>query len=253
MKTTKVVNDGRDEENRWALLRGCLDIRFDGIIERVKKGDLNHATVMCELQAIAEKRVKILDHPETDQDRSNIPDLEWWRKFYLQHFNFNLNFIRTQVPIKPMDGKWRLLLIMEGLTNNLVYNACDKKFPCYKYIDDLDKDVPKNERDSKNGNYAIWVRNTVEADEVHMDKSAVMIAKEGLKTETLLERMLHELVYFTETSQHLDVSNVTLCCGSRVLPGGVPYIDWCDGRFRVSWDGTEHRDELMRPREVVEV
>jgi hypothetical protein len=49
-----------------------------------------------------------------------------------------------------------------------------------------------------------------------------MIKEAGLKTETLLERMLHELVFFSETRKHLDVNNLTFCCGSRYADGYGP-------------------------------
>ena len=252
MKTTKkVVSDGREEERKWAMLRGFLAIRFDGIIDRIKKGSLDYGIVMCELQAIAEKRVKILEHPETDQEMSNIPNLEWWRKFYLENFNMKLNFLRLDIPPKPAKDNWRLLVIVKGLTNNLVYDVCAKQFPCCKYADDLDKGVSTNERDPKNGSYAIWVRDTVEADEVHRNKSADIVKEAGLKTETLLERMIHELAYFSGTGEHLDVKNWTLCSGSRCSGGDVPNADWDDDEFRVNWNDTGNRVGCLRAREVV--
>ena len=43
---------------------------------------------------------------------------------------------------------------------------------------------------------------------------------------TLLERLILEVKYFTETGKHLDVKGVTLCTGSRNSDGNVPYVDW---------------------------
>ena len=63
--------------------------------------------------------------------------------------------------------------------------------------------------------------------------------------------MLHELVYFSETSKHLDIVNVTRCDGSRCSDGSVPNAGWCEGEFRVNWYCTDGRHGLLRPREVV--
>jgi len=182
---------------------------------------------------------------------SDLNILDSWAGFYREYFGLTVGFSGLKIPPKSTEGNWRLLVIASNLTNNQVYDACKKQFSCYKYTYNLDKDISRNERDPKKGNYAIWVRDTVEADEVHKNKSANMITKEGLKTETLLERMLHELVYFSETGSHLDVNNVTLCSGSCSLGGSVPGADWYGGRFRVNWDGTAGRDGCLRSREVV--
>ena len=174
-----------------------------------------------------------------------------WSAFYQKYFGLTTDFLGLKIPPKPTDGKWRLLVIRQGLTNNQAYSACEKQFACYRYTVNLDKVVSTNERDPKDGSYAIWVRDTVEADPVHKNKSANMVKDAGLQTETLLERMLHELVYFSETGKHLDVTNVTLCSGSRISGGGVPYADWRDGQFRVSWYYADGRGGYRRSREVV--
>lgn len=182
---------------------------------------------------------------------SDFNNLEFWVGFYKKYFKLDADFTGLKIPAKPTEGTWRLLVILKGLTNNQVYKVCEENFPCYKYIDNLNKDVTKNERDSRNGSYAIWVRDTVEADEVHKNKSANMIEEADLKTETLLERMIHELVYFSETGFHLDANNVTLCCGSRNSDGGVPDAVWYGGKFRVRWFSTGRRNDGLRSREVV--
>ena len=175
--------------------------------------------------------------------------LQDWKQFYKKYFGIELpNGIK--IPTKK-DGFNRLLVIAKGLTNNSVYAACEKHFPCFRYNNDLDTAVPTNERDPKNGSYAIWVRDEIEADEVHKDKSVNMIKEEKLKTQTLLERMLHELVYFLESKKHLDIQNWTLCSGSRDSDGRVPGAGWDDGQFYVRWDSVDFRVGSLRSREVV--
>ena len=174
-----------------------------------------------------------------------------WPEFYRKNFGIELGDVK--IPKKSPDQREfnRLIVVAKGLTNNLAYDACKKNFPCWRYTDNLDKGVPTSERDPKNGTYAIWVRDVVEADEVHKNKSANTIKKENLKTETLLEREIHELVYFEETGKHLDIQNWTLCSGSRGYDGDVPDASWDGGKFRVSWSNAGRSSENMRPREVI--
>ena len=247
MKTTKkVVGDGQRrllsaEEYRM------LDVRKNEIVRRIEEGTLHYTHVMAAFQAIIEAQsiVKVFINKGND--------LEAWDNFYGKYFKIPFSFTGLMIPPKPTEGNWRLLVILKGLTNNQVYDDCKKQFACYKYADDLDTAVPTNERDPRNCSYAIWVRDTVEADDVHKDKSANMVAKEELATETLLERMIHELVYFSETGKHLDVKNVTLCSGSRNSDSNVPSADWYDGKFRVHGRSTDDRVESLRVREVVAV
>ena len=177
-----------------------------------------------------------------------------WEYFYHKYFGLTVDLLGVKIPHRTGEQTkefTRLIIVAGGLTLNQVYSACQKQFTCYKYADNLDQAVPTNDRDPKTGAYAIWVRDTVEADEVHQNKSADMVAKEKLATETLLERMIHELKYFAETGKHLDVSNVTLCSGSRDSDGDVPAAYWLGGKFRVGWDGTGDRNAGLRSREVV--
>ena len=176
-----------------------------------------------------------------------------WREFYRKHFGIELGE-EIKIPERNDEQKKefvRLLIVAKGLTNNIVYDACKKNFPCYKYAENLDKDVPTNERDPKNGTYAIWVRDVVEADEVHKSKSANTVKQENLKTETLLERMLHELVYFLETKKHLDIQNVTICSASRDSDDYVPDANWHSDGFDVLGYDTVDSNGSLCCREVI--
>jgi len=184
-----------------------------------------------------------------------VNPVKQWENFYQRYFGITVDLSGVKIPErtdKQIKEFTRLIIATGGLNQNQAYSACQKQFPCYKYTEDLNQAVPTNERDPKTDNYAIWVRDAVEADEVHQNKSAKMVAKEGFKTETLLERMLHELKHFAETGKHLDVNNVTLCSGSRYSAGGVPDAGWRGGEFRVCyWYGLGNRGINLRPREVV--
>ncbi len=70
---------------------------------------------------------------------------------------------------------------------------------------------------------------------------------------TLLERLIYELLYFSETGGHLDITNWTICSGSRYSDGNVPYVNW-DGKSReffVAWCRADVRSEYGRARGVI--
>lgn len=153
---------------------------------------------------------------------------------------------------KRRAGFDRLIVVANTtLTNSCVFEACKASFPSWRYWNDLDSGVLENERDPKNGTYAVWFRDKIEADEGLKDKSACDIRAMDLKTITLLERQLFELVYFMETGRHLDIENWTLCSGSRDLGGHVPGTNGDYDRFRVGYGFPEEHDPSLRSREAV--
>jgi hypothetical protein len=176
-----------------------------------------------------------------------------WENFYREYFGVSVDFSGVVVPAKPADGNWRLLVVAQGFTAGRFYRKCEELFRCWKYANHLDKaiDSDKEERSSASGAYAIWVRDIVEADEGLKSLSANDIAAKRVATETLAERLLHELCFFTETEKHLDVKNVTLCSGSRYRDGDVPRVHWYDGEMNVGWDGPDGRSGALRSRQAV--
>lgn len=174
--------------------------------------------------------------------------LKQWEALYREEFGETHDFSGVKIPEKK-EGFNRLLVIAKGMTPNRVYTACAKKFPCWRYTEDLDKGVPTNDRMSIE-HYAIWVRDRVEADEELANLSADDLAKKQISGITLLERLLLELKYFRETCKHLDTQNVTLCSGSRFAGGYVPYAYWLGSWFRVGWYYRFDQGPSLRSRAV---
>lgn len=162
---------------------------------------------------------------------------EEWQKFYKTHFNWDVDFSQVIIPVKPIDGKWRPLFIAKGMTLNFAFKICEKLFSSWKYYDDLDKAISKNIRNA-DSHYAVWVRDEVEPDVEFLGKSTREADPEIKIGITLLERIIFEIKYFTETGKHLDIKGLTFCSGSRSSGGLVPcaYLS-SGGRFRVSCDG----------------
>lgn len=176
-----------------------------------------------------------------------------WEAFYKKFFGKDCDFSNVVIPEKPRVGRWRLLIIY-FVTLELLYAKCKKLFKCWRWTDDdLDEKVVWNERDAKNGAYAIWVRDEAEADEELKNLSANDVKGKGITTETFAERLIHELKFFDETGKYLDIKNVTLCAGSRCDDGGALDVGWgCGGGgLVVHWCPPGYAAGNLRSRQTV--
>lgn len=185
------------------------------------------------------------------KDPFKISDVhQAWQEFYRKYFRMSVDFSDVIVPER--SGFDRVIFIPKGLKLNDVLKAIRKQFPAWSYIDDLDKDVIENVR-TTDCNYAIRLRERVEADEELKNTSANRLREQGVNAITLLERLVLELKYWSETGQHLDVQNWTLCAGSRHRNGNVPSVYWDagNGGLRIRWYDTGRAYDFLRAREVV--
>ena len=171
-----------------------------------------------------------------------------WERFYLK-FGVKLCLPDDCIPADP-GGFGRVLVIAAGLTPSKAFGVCEAEFPC-RCDEDFNLAVPTNERDPRDGAYAIRVRSGVEADAELAAYAANQVREGGLATETLLERFIHGLKVFTETGRHLDVRGATLCSGSRGSDGSVPRAAWLGGKFRVGGYFPQFAPKNLRPRLIV--
>lgn len=193
---------------------------------------------------------KFLEH----QNPFAAPDskIRKWREFYQDVFGWAKDFSDLQIPPERNGFGW-LIIVAEGLTPSQVFNKCNERMKTWAWADDLDKAVPKNDREAKT-DYAVWVRDRVEADEELKGLSANQLADKGILGITLLERLILERFYFWKSrGKHLDLKNVTLCSGSRDSDGGVPSVYWySNALLRVNWCHPDcQRDDHLRTRAVV--
>ncbi len=165
---------------------------------------------------------------------------------------FGLEIDDAKVPVRQA-GFDRLIVVPRGLTLNRVIGVCREQFENF-YCDysDLDQAVTHNDRTNAT-TYAIWVRERVEADEELKNLSANQLKEQGVPGVTLMERLLLELKYFSETGKHLDLENVTLCSGSRCSVGHVPEVGWRVDRRElvVHWYRPDYRSGHLRARAAV--
>jgi len=200
-----------------------------------------------QLQAVVEHRNPFVKLKDVDVQSDIVID---WQNFYRKHFGGHCDYSNVCIPEKP-EGAWRLLII-ENLSLEGIYARCRELFSCWRWTsDNLDEKVTWNQRDAKNGAYAIWVRDVEEADENLKSLSAKDIEEKGIATETLAERIVHELKFFDETGKHLDIQNVTLCAGSCYSDGYIPRVDWGVDKLIVYWYCAGYSRDRLRSREVV--
>lgn len=175
-----------------------------------------------------------------------------WAEFYRKHFRLSVDFSDVVVPVDP-SGFDRIIFIPKGLKMNRVVKVLKKKFNVSLYVDDLDGDVRENIR-SADKSYAIRLRDRVEADEELKNLSANQLKERGDNIITLLERLVYELKYWDETGgDHLDLSNWTLCAGSRYSDGLVPCVHWFTAsvKLHVYWCNPDNANDCLRGRVVV--
>lgn len=170
-------------------------------------------------------------------------------QFYQKHFGITLDTSNLQIP-ERQDGFDRLIIVVKGITRNQVFSACEKQFPCSRYREDLDNAIRPDGRCAKNGTYAIWVRDLVEADEENKSQSFNKRREQGANDENILDRMVHELKYFDETGEHLDLKNWTLT-SSLVAGGGAVRASWRDDGFLIDWDFPGNSHDYLRARSAV--
>lgn len=178
-----------------------------------------------------------------------------WQKFYADVLNMQMDFSTIELPSITSGFGWGVV-VAPGLTPQKVYDACKALFLCWKYTEDqsLDEviDLTKEANFASEKPYVVWVRDRVEADEEHKNRSARQLEADGVNGITLLERLFLELWYFWKTGKHLDVQNVTLCAGSRRTGGFVPCVRWRgDGYLHVDWYDVGHAFGYIRVREVI--
>ncbi|MFA6405007.1 MAG: hypothetical protein WCW03_03345 [Candidatus Paceibacterota bacterium] len=270
IKATSVVSESENKRLAFAgMLMHHVGVLPDQIVEKFSRNEfraeipdrLLHA---FELEEISQKESVTLIPPrphievlhETPKPCAKRTADEQIADMKMMYNMLGWTFTESGLIIpERRKGFDRLVVVGDlTLTNNRAYDACDASFRSRRYTSDLNISVPsdKDERHpTKNGVYAVWFRDRVEADEELKNLSADDLISKEIKGITLLERELFELVYFMETGDHLDKQNWTLCSGSRNFDGDVPGAYRNDGRFKVCWFYCDNRDSNLRSREAV--
>lgn len=173
-----------------------------------------------------------------------------WQKFYKIHFNWDVDFSQVIIPPKP-SGKWRLIFIPKGMNFNLAFSICEKLFKIWKYTENLNQSITKNIRNT-DSHYVVWVRDEVEPDQEFLGKSTRQADPDMKIGITLLERIIFEIKYFTETGNHLDINGITFCSGSSNAIGDISRADLdSTGKFGVHLGSQNYCNSKSGIRSVV--
>lgn len=150
-----------------------------------------------------------------------------WTYFYTEVFGLECDYSSLRVPASR-DGFGWLVVADERISTQQAYKKMDERFDACKDTDQsLNKAIKHDDRGQTNGTYAVWFRDTVEADEIHKNKSVKDITAAGIERCTARERFLLELFYeWKNPGKHLDIANWTSCGGSRSADGRVPDCSW---------------------------
>lgn len=174
-----------------------------------------------------------------------------WEKFYRDEFGMTtVDLSGLRVPDEKPGFSW-LIVVVPGVTIEMVLAACKKYFPVGRWTDDSLDGIVESVRSAVNGSYAIWVRPGSEADAEHANKSYNDIKAAGIKGVTLLEYVLQYLKHYVQTKNQLDIQGWTLCSGSVCRGGRAVYAyGGCD-KLLVSWCHRGYASPDLRSREAV--
>jgi hypothetical protein len=146
-----------------------------------------------------------------------------WEELYRED-GIKVDFSNLRIP-EHKQGLDRLIIIPKGLKIQQAYDNLAKHFQCRKVTENnLDEVVTKNERDSSNESYAIWVWDLTRANK-ELPELLVDLELSGI---TLLEMLQYLRKYRKVKGQYLNCMKEILCLGSRFLSGRVPGVRWND-------------------------
>ena len=170
-----------------------------------------------------------------------------WSRFW-RSFGYRYDHEALILPEYRDGFGWSIVVppMAEWSTSRLLHEVCGRMFPTWQAYDDgqLDKIVSADV-------HVVLARDTVEADEIHKNKSTKTVEAENISAITIRQREVLEARYFFETGEHLDIANTTICAGSRYADGFVPRAYWRDDEFDVSCVAPAFAYGSWRVRETV--
>lgn len=251
-----MTNGKAQKTNVGEISGGQMAALMAGVaIEMPRVGDLE---VVKKMIANTKRMKPILRQLVTPKDEVALAGEQalqaWhagWPRFW-RAFGFKYDHDALVLPEYRQDFGWSIVMpdLAEWPMSKLLHGVCERMFPIWQYYDNgqLDKIVSAKE---PTGAHVVLVRNCVEADEIHKNKSANMVEAEKILAITLRQRAVLEARYFFETNEHLDIANLTICAGSRYTGGSVPRAGWGGDEFGVRSVDPDLQRDHWRVREVV--
>ncbi len=195
---------------------------------------------------VAPSEVEII--PPMPKGMSTEQQLARWVWIYRHKFGIVLDVAKIKIPKRRRRFDRLIIVATDKLEQ--IFGFCRGLFSLWLYNEAEMKGITSI-RTCKDGAYAVWVRDGQEADTENLDRRSDSF--DQVDCVTLQERLFHEIVYFVETGNHLDVSRFTLCAGSRYSDGDVPHVLWSVGlqAVRVYWYCASAHDPDFAVRSAV--
>ena len=189
------------------------------------------------------------------QDEDTEKQFQSWLRFYRKVFNLEFEDA-TEIVIPPrLPGFSWLIVVPRYVDLRGVLEACKERFEVeVKFYSDIASAVVANTRSNKNRGYAVWIRHRQITDDRLLGLSVQELEDIGANTMTLLERLLAELKFYTETGRHLDQTKLTLCAGTRLEGDYFPTVAWMrrPGYMKIGNIGYTGAKHFIAAREVVD-
>lgn len=155
--------------------------------------------------------------------------LDDWSKFLRDVFGLGLPSRKKIILPETRSGFGWGIITPEGMTNERVLQSFVGICPIWRWTKENLDELTTSVRNA-DSTRVVWVRDRVEADEEHKNKSYNDLLNAGIGGVTILERLILDRWFYYKTGRHLDMSNVTRCDGSVYSDGGdVPSVCWRGG------------------------
>jgi hypothetical protein len=166
---------------------------------------------------------------------------------------YGKNLPKVKLPMLCHGFGWGMAMA-SFMSPQWLFDSAKERIGAWKYWDEsLDTVIVKNARDpKKDGSYAFFCRDRVEADEEHKNKSYNQIVVAGITGMTVAEYINLFIWFHWKTGgKLLDRSNWTLLTGSLDRGDYVPYGYGYYGKLSVGWTSRGYADGILRSRQVV--
>jgi hypothetical protein len=215
-------------------------ISKEEMVQRVAKRLVENPELLYELR----------DRLQNDPIITLPIDLYTWQTFYQEIWGIKKDFSDLKIPDYKDGFNW-LIVMLGGMTSEKIVQKMREHMEVRVIDGERFKKVESIRTTDKD--YAILVRDRVEADEELKHLSADDLKANGTNCITLEERLMLEFFYWWRTKKHLDITNFTLCAGSRYSDGSVPCVYWNPGYggVCVSWCYGDDRYGTLRSRQAV--
>ena len=233
----------------------------DSVLDQIVRGSRDSEEVARVLQLIKDKPNFMRElFPSKEAalaparpTRGVRPLLREQQRFYFEVLGLKKDLRSLRIPEKVGGFNW-LLVMAKELSLQSIWEKVQNRM---KTNLAFDLSTVTSDRKLGQSDYAILVRDRIEADEELKNISANDIKSKGFNTLTLEERLLLELFYHWKTGNHLDISNWTLCAASRCVDSdgsvGVPCVYWDPiyDKLFVYWSHPSFADGNLRARQAV--